>query len=319
MPDEKITRLTEDEARQAIRDYREKHSKSQNEIAKELGFSATAVSQFMSGTYQASTQGIIESVERLIKISVKRDVAPKRPGFKMTTASRRVTDLITLCHVQGELGVAHGDPGVGKTMAVRQYAKSNPDAVVITVSPTSATISGVNELIAEKLKIKEKVTRRITAEIIAKLRGSKRVIIVDEAQHLKARVVNHLRSIIDATYDEDTGEQIGMALVGNDEIYFELKVRQAVAFKQIGDRIIHWEHLTADKVKMDDMKLLFAAADFNADALGLLHEISKSSSVRQAVYVFTKTIIAYQIKDYADITAAKLARVAKEMNISVAG
>ncbi len=127
-----------------------------------------------------------------------------------------------------------------------------------------------------------------------------------------------MRSIVDGTYDEDTGEQIGMALIGNDEIHHELKVRQAAAFGQISDRIIHWTHLTASGVKMDDIKLIFGEANFDAEALGLLHKISVSVSVRKAVHVFTNTLIVFQIKDYAEITAAKLARVAKDMQITVA-
>jgi len=310
--------MTEDEARAALAEYKERTGKSQNEIAKELGYSnATAVSRFNSGQYESPDE-FIKKVMQLFKITVQRDVAPKRPDFKMTSASRQVTNLITLCHVQGELGVAYGDPGVGKTMAVRQYKKDNPDAIVITVSPTKATITGVCKLIAVELKIKERTASLITDEIIAKLKGSKRVIIVDEAQHLKAKVVNQLRCIVDATLDEETGDSIGMALIGNDEIYYELKVRQAVAYKQLDDRVIHWAELKANEIKLDDVKLIFSEADFDKGTLEVLHKISTSVSVRKAVHVFTNALILFGIKDYADLTTAKLAKVAKEMHIRVA-
>jgi len=177
---EKILKLTENDARTALFDYKKRSGKSQGAIGRELGFTnGSAVSQFLSGTYE-TPHTMIEKIQRLLQISDMQEVSPKRPGFCMTSISQQVTNLIKLCHVQGELGVAYGDPGVGKTMAVRNYANEHPDAVIITVSPTNATITGVNELIADKLKVKEKLSRRITAEIIAKLKGSKRVIIVDE-------------------------------------------------------------------------------------------------------------------------------------------
>ena len=124
--------------------------------------------------------------------------------------------------------------------------------------------------------------------------------------------------IYDATEDEDTGERIGMALIGNNEIHHELRVRQAAAYSQVADRVVRWEHVTAIAAQMDDMKLIFADVDNDQEALKLLHQISTSVSIRNAVQAFIQTLIAFQIKDYADVTATKLARVAKDMNIRMA-
>ena len=310
--------LTADEARAAILDYQAKSGKSQAEVAKELGYSPTAISRFKSGTYDGDHDSIVKAVEQLLKITAKREAAPKKPPYQATSTSIQVASLIEMCHGRGEMGVAYGDPGVGKTMAVRQYAKENEDAIVITISPTTATITGVNELIAEKLGIKEKTSRRITAGIVAKLKGTKRVIVIDEAQHLKAKVVNHLRSIVDATEDEETGERIGMALVGNDEIFHELKVKQAAAFSQISDRITYWKHLVASEVSRDDIRLIFTEAPLEAEAIDLLYKISTSVSVRKAVQIFTNTLNAFGIEDYNNLTTAHLATVAKEMKIKFA-
>jgi len=310
--------LTADEARTALAEYQKRTGKSQNEISKELGYTnATALSRFRSGSYESEPE-MIKRIEQLLKISAKRAAAPKKPSYQKISTSQQVANLIELCHGRGEMGVAYGDPGVGKTMAVRQYAKENEDAIVVTISPTNATITGVNELIADKLGIKEKYSRRITAGITAKLKGTKRIIVIDEAQHLKAKVVNHLRSIVDATEDEDTGERIGMALIGNDEIFFELKVKQAAAYSQVIDRITYWEHLVAKEVKKDDIQLIFNEAAFDEDALSLLYKISTSVSIRKAVQVFTNTLLLFNIKDYSELTTAHLATTAKQMKIKIA-
>ena len=320
MSEIKKTHLTEDEARAAITEYQERSGKSQNEVARELGYNnATALSRFKAGTYEAPLEAI-KRIEQLLKISALREAAPKKPPYRATSTSKQVINLIKVCHGRGEMGVAYGDPGVGKTMAVRQYARENKDAIVVTVSPTTATITGVNELLAEKFGVKEKLTRRITAGIIAKLRANrKHVIIIDEAQHLKAKVVNHLRSIVDATEDEDTGERVGMALVGNDEIFHELKVKQAAAYSQVSDRITYWEHLVTKEVRRDDIKLIFTEAPLDDEALDLLHKVSASVSVRKAVQIFTNTLGAFGIADYGDLTTAHLATVAKEMKIKFTG
>ena len=63
-----------------------------------------------------------------------------------------------------------------------EYVKKNPEAVMITTAPCYATMTGVNELLAEELKIKERISRRIFSEVVNKLKGSNWVIIIDEAQ-----------------------------------------------------------------------------------------------------------------------------------------
>jgi len=318
MEDKNRLPITADEAREKLRKYQEETGKSQNDIAKEMGYNnATALSRFRAGTYDAEHE-VIKKVVQFFKITEKRRAAPKKPTYKATSTSLRVASLIELCHTRGELGVAYGDPGVGKTEAVRQYAKENKDAIVITISPTNATITGVNELIAEALGIKEKVSRRITAAISQKLKGTKRVIVIDEAQHLKAKVVNHLRSIVDATEDEETGERIGMALIGNDEIFIELKIKQAVAYSQVADRITYWEHLIAKEAKKEDINLIFTDANLAEDALNLLYEIGTGISVRKAVQVFTNTISLFNIQDYSEMKLGQLATIAKEMKLKMA-
>ncbi|MCL2188469.1 MAG: AAA family ATPase [Defluviitaleaceae bacterium] len=313
-----INITTDEEARAAIMAYQQKTGMSQNAIARAMGLgNASGLSQYMSDTYPAPHK-MREHISQFLSMAEKREVAPPRkPKFVMTTNSAQVTGLIRTCHVQGEFGVAYGDPGTGKTMAVQQYAKDNPNSIVITVSPTEATITGVNELIAEKLKIKERLNRRIFAEIIAKLKGSKRVIIVDEAQHLKARVVNHLRCIVDRTEDEDTGERIGMALVGNDEIFYELKERQTAAYKQVDDRVLLWAHVVATQTKLEDIRQIFSAANFDVSTYELLHRISTSVSIRKAVQALNNAMAEYKHKTYAEVSAAELARVAKAMRIRV--
>ena len=51
--------------------------------------------------------------------------------------------------------------------------KRNSLALGITISPTYASVTGVNELIAEQLGGRERGDRKITREIVAKLRKSK--------------------------------------------------------------------------------------------------------------------------------------------------
>jgi len=293
-----------------LKDYMERTGKKQGEVGRELGgLSGSLVSQFLSGTYK-TPHTLIPKVEKLLQHNEKKAASPKAPGFKMTSISQHVTNIITYCHLQGKIGVAYGDAGIGKTMAAREYMKNNPEAIMITISPCFATITGVNELLADELKIKEKVTRRIYAETVNKLRGSNRVIIVDEAQHLTVRVINHLRSITD-----ESG--IGIAFIGNEEIYLKMRGAGQASYAQLFSRIGDKAHVLTADMKLKDIRMVFDEAALEKDALEVLHAISKTNyGLRGAVNVYVNVIIAFEINDYKELTAARLAKMAKEMSIA---
>ena len=50
-------------------------------------------------------------------------------------------------------------------MAFRNYLDQNTLAIGITISPTFASITGVNEKLAEQLGVRERVSRKQTMEI----------------------------------------------------------------------------------------------------------------------------------------------------------
>ena len=288
-----------------MREYKEKTGKTQSQIAKELGVSDGQLSSFLSGTYKAP-HTIIPKVEQLLQINVQKEVTPREPGFRRTTVSGIVMDLIAYCHIQGKIGVVYGDAGVGKTMGIREYARTHPDsAVVITISPCFATMTGVNELLAEELRIREKVSRKIQTEAIKKLRGSNRVLIIDEAQHLTVRVINHLRCIAD-----ESG--VGMAFIGNEEIYLKMRGSGQAAYAQLFSRIADNKHVLTSHITREDIALIFAESGIAADAVDILFRIARTNyGLRGAVNVFVNTAAVF-----GQVSAAQIARMAKEMNIA---
>ncbi len=236
----------------------------------------------------------------------KKEVAPREPGFQRTTVSGIVMDLIAYCHIQGKIGVVYGDAGVGKTMAIREYARQNSDtAIVITISPCFATMTGVNELLAEELRIREKVSRKIQTEAVRKLRGSNKVIIIDEAQHLTVRVINHLRCLAD-----ESG--VGMAFIGNEEIYLKMRGSGQASYAQLYSRIADNKHVLTSHITKEDIELVFGESNVDGDAVEILFRISRTNyGLRGAVNVFVNAAAVF-----GEVTAKHISRMAKEMNIA---
>ena len=297
------TELSYEQAVQLVQDYKQESGKTQTAIANELAISDAALSSFLKGTYK-TPHTIIPKVAELLKVTGKRKVAPKEPAFVETTVAKRVMEAISYCHLQGKIAVVYGDAGVGKTQAVRAYLRENSLAIGITISPSYASITGVNELIADQLGIRERVARRIYAEIIGKLKDSGRVLIIDEAQHLTVRALNHLRCMSD-----ESG--VGIALIGNEEVYTKMKGSGKADFAQLFSRIGMRREVLTTTTTQDDIRKVFAEAHLEEDALELLYRIARTAyGLRGAVNVFVNTAAVFGTVD-----APSLARMGKEMNI----
>mgnify|MGYP001048297597 CR=1 FL=1 len=295
--------MSQEEAVRFLQTYKEETKKTQAAVARELGISEGALSGFLKGSYKTPWT-VCEKVAALQRVHEKKKVAPKEPGYVPTSISRTVINAIRYCHIQGKISVVYGDAGIGKTMAARQYLKEDSLAVGITISPTYASITGVNELLAEQLGVRERVARKITSEIVAKLRGSGRVLIIDEAQHLTVRTLNHLRCISD-----ESG--VGIALIGNDEVYTKMKGSGRADFAQLFSRIGMRKQVLTSGITREDVEAVFSPYGIDGSALEVLFRICRTSyGLRGAVNVFVNTAAVFQ-----EVTDAGVARVMKDMNI----
>lgn len=291
------------EACNFIKQYMGSTKKTQAQVARELDVSPSALSGFLSGTYKAP-HTIISKIEELADISTQKKIAPKEPGFTETNISKNVINAIRYSHLQGKISVVYGDAGIGKTMAFRNYLENNALAIGITISPTYSSITGVNEKLAEQLGVRERVARKQTTEIVNKLRGSGRVVVIDEAQHLTVRALDHLRCIAD-----ESG--VGLCLIGNEEVYKKLKGNNREDFAQLFSRIGMRRHVMVGNITKQDVQSIFGSYVTEDKDVELLFRICRTAyGLRGAVNVFINTLNVFQ-----EITSDGLTKMMREMNI----
>ena len=69
-----------------------------------------------------------------------------------------------------------------------------------------------------------------------KLEGTNKVIIIDEAQHLKLTALEQIRTLADP--NSITGKKgVGIVLIGNTEVYTKMRGKQEARFAQLFSRI----------------------------------------------------------------------------------
>ncbi len=174
-----------------------------------------------------------------------------RDFYEIPTA-RRILDLISICKECGYIGLLVGNPGVGKTTALKHFADKDDDAYYCAMAPALRSMSGVLMEVCRVMGTMPARTVSETHEILCHLaewNGAKKALLIDEAQHLHNQIIDELRCIHD---------QSGMAMVfcGNAEFHTRFNKARAAAFAQftsrIGMRLEIWEPSDDDIIAIRD-------------------------------------------------------------------
>ncbi len=240
---------------------------SQNKAAAAIGVSATMLSQYRSGKYN----GDINVLEAKLKEFFDNNEAAKSVyravTYAETTVSKGVYQTIRICHLKGGLAVEAGDAGIGKTMAARKYVEDYPNsAYYIAVNPCTSSITAFLKTFAKALHIdvsgrKDDMWERINNTLL----GSKKVLIIDESQHLSIKTIETIRSFSDCNKD------FGIVMIGN---LNSLCNNGKPGYAQIRNRTKLMSTRHTSHITKTDVRLLFPNADDRA--VEFLHKITQT-------------------------------------------
>ena len=302
---ENVSLDLEEKARLWLLNEIEDGKRTQADIARAVGIGGSTLNRFIKGNYP-NPISIVEKINMLMENEEQRKLSPKAPDFTTTSISKRVLDAIEYCNLLQVGGVIYGDAGVGKTMSIREYAKTNPLCIYITASPLFSTISGMNDLIAEELGCKEKNSKKLYLDFIDKLKGTNRILIIDEAQHLTRKTLDYIRSLGDAT-------GIGYCLVGNTSLYKTIQGKGGDDFAQVANRMARPQEVFVMNISKDDIESIFSLAKLDDDCIDFLYKISKTKyAIRGAVNLYVATVALFE-----SINLSSLQKVAMQMRITV--
>lgn len=274
-----------EEIRKRLADWIAFSGKSQTEIARSMGISASTLSMFIKGTYAGNNEEIARKALSVMDLVRNQSTAIKKPDFVKTKTAEEIITVAHYAQNHCDIGVVYGDAGIGKTMAITEFAKNNPWAIMITADVTS-TIKSLLDDVLEKLGVRSATANRIAAkkQVIQELKGSNRMIIIDEAQHLKLPTLEAVRGIL---YDAC---KCAVLLVGNESIYSKLLGKQKAPFAQLFSRvgICRGFSLAKSKIPREDIKaVLCQDVELSDVCIDYLHNVaSKSGGLRSAVKLF---------------------------------
>ena len=194
---------------------------TQAAVARAIGFSDSALSQWLGGKYK----GDVKTLEHAVTGFLQRDLerSEKRRitlPFVLTSAAARIFDACRMAHLDGEIGVVIGDAGIGKTTAIKEYAARNSD-VILVEADLGYTARDLFAELHKKCGFDGLGSiNRMKDEVIDKLKGSGRLIVIDEAEHLPVRALDLVRRINDKA-------GVGILFCGLKRFMESLRLKQA--------------------------------------------------------------------------------------------
>jgi DNA transposition AAA+ family ATPase len=191
----------------------------------------TRLSQWKNGRYNGTVEPIERAAEAFLRREKEKQAANiKKAPFVMTSVAARVFEIARICHIDGEVGVATAEAGHGKTYAVKQYARMNPDVILIEADQgytACALFTSLHRMLCSHNGREQ--LHDMVEDVIERLKGSGRLIIVDEAENLPTKALDLLRRVYDKA-------EVGILLTGMPRLEANLRGKRG-EFAQLHSRV----------------------------------------------------------------------------------
>jgi len=203
-----------EKARSKLIDYIRNTRQSQAVISKRIGLSAATISQFLNGSYTGDNEEIAMKIESFLYLQEMRTTYTKAPDFTDSLKNtRKIINTLDYVYANRCTRVVAGVSGCGKTTALKNYQKIMNGVIYIQADATKWSPYSILKLIANSILDEpyKGSSSDILDKLVNELTGTDRLIIIDEAQHLKARAFDTLRVLNDRA-------EVGVIYAGTPDI-----------------------------------------------------------------------------------------------------
>ncbi|AXD31962.1 DNA transposition protein [Salmonella enterica] len=236
--------------RAGLRTLVESEKATYAQIARESGVAAGTLSAFVNNKYNGDNERVAQSLQRWLENYHRAAELPEPPRFVETQTARQIWTSMRFASLTESIAVICGNPGVGKTEAAREYRRTNNNVWMITVTPSCASVLECLTELAFELGMNDAPRRKgpLSRALRRRLEGTQGLVIIDEADHLGAEVLEELRLLQEST-------RIGLVLMGNHRVYSNMTGgNRTVEFARLFSRIA--KRTAINKTKKADVKAI---------------------------------------------------------------
>lgn len=253
-----------EDLRTALEQYRDRHNLTNTELSRRMGVGITQVSKYLNG----KPEGDVERLESIAGDVLHNESRIRETAHALfdTPTTRSVANTCNLVRETNDVGLLFAPAGLGKTSGCRMYALQNLSTIMITATGWLGTSSGVSAALFTQIQNRSypgNVPR--STWMAERLRGSGRLIIVDNAHKLRASAIGWLFDFTDET-------ECPLLLVGNPELLPVIRTNDQW-FSRIGvKRELRWPKSGGPEVVRKLVESLVPEAVEVAELAGVVAE-----------------------------------------------
>lgn len=223
-------------------------------VANATGIAKSTLSMWIKGNYKGDNSKIADRVNNFVQLELERTGEDELPICDISIL-RYIFEIAKICHTRGNIGVCAGEAGLGKTVAVKEYAKQNLNSILIE-SDSGYTAKSLLLEIHKRLGLSGKgCCYELMSDVVNKLNHSGRLLIIDEAENLPYRALEITRRIHDKT-------GVGVLLVGRNVLVENLRGVNN-QYDQLYSRVKY--HKFLDKINIKDVEKILNVANLNPE------------------------------------------------------
>ena len=178
------------------------------EIARAIGVSANTVADVLNGLRHGRWGETVIALDKWLEAELGRERNARPDDFVRTRVAETVFTVAEVASALKRIGLVYGWAGIGKTTALRAVAADKPGSVFVSVKTTSASPMGVLQAIAAGFSLRDVYNnnqRGLTDRLEQLLKGTPRLIIVDEIHKLCGTKDDKALHVLSDLYDATTG------------------------------------------------------------------------------------------------------------------
>lgn len=261
--------------RTEVQTYMGESGKSQKQIAREIAVSPAALSQFLDGIYTGDNAGIADRLQGWLALEAKRNT--KKEHSLMSLDVENTKTVLFVCeyaHTKNDITLIFGDAGAGKTTALEYYRDKNAGVIMITANACTSSATAILKMLCNETG--RNISGRkdtIMNELVKYFKGTNRLIIIDEADHLTLSALQAVRNLNDMA-------KVGIVLSGNNKIFLQMiGGAKSSEFQQLRTRITVRRKLS-NKYKKKELQHIFPTLP--DDCIAFVSLLAEKESLRTA-------------------------------------